>query len=97
MSLYDVSKLSGSSPLRGVSREYGGKPASVATPRPAAAVADQGVSVETGARVAAGPVPVDGDRVSMIRDALKNGSYPIVPAKITDALIAARIMLSSSQ
>lgn len=96
MSLYDVSKLSGTSPLRGVSREYGGKTASVATPRPAAA-ADQGVSVETGARVAAGPVPVDGDRVSMIRDALKNGSYPIVPAKITDALIAARMMLSSGQ
>jgi len=98
ISLYDVSKLSGSSPLRGVSREYGGKTASIATPRPAsAAAADQGVSVETGARVAAGPVPMDDDRVSMIRDALKNGSYPIVPAKITDALIAARMMLSSSQ
>lgn len=96
MSLYDVSRLSGSSPLRGVSREYGGKPAGVAAPH-TAAPADQGVSVETGSRVAAGPVPVDGDRVSMIRDALKNGSYPIVPARITDALIAARLMLSNGQ
>jgi negative regulator of flagellin synthesis FlgM len=96
MSLYDVSKLTGASPLRGVGRDYGGKPASLATPQ-AAALAETGVSVETGSRVAAGPVPVDSDRVSMIRDALKDGSYPIMPARITDALIAARIMLSNGQ
>ena len=37
--------------------------------------------------------PVDHDRVAQIRDALRDGTYPIVPAKIADALIAARLAL----
>lgn len=48
-------------------------------------------------RVSAGAAPVDQDRVQQIRDALKEGSYPIMPAKIADAMIAARLMLSSAQ
>ncbi len=35
--------------------------------------------------------------MQQIRDALKEGSYPIMPAKIADAMIAARLMLSSAQ
>lgn len=96
MSLYDVSRLTGTTPLRGLgSRDSAARTAS--TPREAGiAPADQGVTVETGNRVAAGPAPVDSDRVAAIREALQDGSYPIVPAKITDALIAARLMLSTS-
>ena len=96
MSLYDVSRLTGSTPVRGLgSRDTAAR--TTAAPRETGiAPADQGVTVETGTRVAAGSVPVDGDRVATIKEALRDGSYPIVPAKITDALIAARLMLSTN-
>ncbi|MFC4254912.1 flagellar biosynthesis anti-sigma factor FlgM [Altererythrobacter xixiisoli] len=44
--------------------------------------------------VNAGTTPtVDVDRVSEIRKAVEEGSYPIVPAKIADAMIAAGYLL----
>ncbi len=96
MSLYDVSRMSGPAALRAVSRDLSGGKAE-AKPAVAAQVADRGIAVETGQRVSAGAAPVDQDRVQQIRDALKEGSYPIMPAKIADAMIAARLMLSSAQ
>ncbi len=96
MSPYDVSKLSGAAPMRGTGREaaetLADKPRGNAAP-----VADKGVAVQTGAKVSVGPAPVDADRVAQIRDAIRDGSYPIVPAKITDAMIAAQMLLSSGQ
>ncbi len=95
MSLYDVTRLGGSAPLRPIGRDSAAR--TTGAPREAGvAPTDQGVTVETGSRVSAGSVPVDNDRVAAIRDALRDGSYPIVPAKITDALIAARLMLSTN-
>jgi negative regulator of flagellin synthesis FlgM len=44
----------------------------------------------------AGAAPVDFERVSTIRKAIKSGSYPLVPAKIADAMIAASILLRSA-
>ena len=41
----------------------------------------------------AGQVPVDGERVAQIRKAIQTGSYPVLPVKISDAMIAAGIML----
>lgn len=35
--------------------------------------------------------PVDADRVAEIRKALQEGTYPLVPTKIADAMIAARV------
>ena len=101
MSLYDISRLSGTGAARALGRDLSSsgkaetRPAG--TPAPAPAPADRGIAVETGSRVSAGAAPLDADRVAQIRDALKEGSYPIVPAKITDAVIAARLMLSSGQ
>ena len=41
-------------------------------------------------RVSAGPsAPVDQDRVAQIRKALENNTYPLIPAEIADAVIAA--------
>ena len=37
--------------------------------------------------------PVDNDRVQQIRTALKEGSYPLVPASVADAMIASRFIL----
>lgn len=50
-------------------------------------------SVETTQALQAGQAPVDTDRVAMIRQAVESGSYPLVPAKIADAMIAAGMLL----
>ena len=59
----------------------------VSAPQPA-------VVAETGARdavkVMAAKPPVDLDRVRLIKEALREGRYPIMPAKIADSIIAAR-------
>ncbi|WP_421852842.1 flagellar biosynthesis anti-sigma factor FlgM [Novosphingobium sp.] len=75
----------------------GGKPVQTETagdaPKvPAAAAAPQ---VETSDAVKAGAAPVDQERVETIRHAVETGKYPIVPAKIADAMIAAGMLLRS--
>lgn len=96
MSLYDVTRLSGLGAMRAISRDLSGSKAEARAAH-APDAADRGIAVETGNRVSAGAAPFEADRVAQIRDALKDGNYPIVPAKITDAIIAARLMLSSAQ
>ena len=59
--------------------------------------------VEAGVEVDADPAlggttpPVDAERVAVIRKALEEGSYPVVPSRIADAMIAARYMLSTAE
>lgn len=50
-----------------------------------------GVTVEIGDAASAAAAPVDAERVQAIRAALRDGSYPLVPAKIVDAMIAAQV------
>jgi negative regulator of flagellin synthesis FlgM len=45
----------------------------------------------------AGTPPVDAERVSQIRDAVEEGSYPLVPARIADAMIAASLLLRKAE
>ena len=52
-------------------------------------------TVEAGAALDPGQPPVDVDRVAKIRKAVETGTYPVVPAKIADAMIAAGMMLRS--
>ncbi len=40
-----------------------------------------------------GPIPVDGERVAEVRKAVENGTYPLLPAKVADAIIAAGLLL----
>jgi len=40
-----------------------------------------------------GQPPVDAERVQVIRKAIETGTYPIVPARIADAMIAAGLLL----
>lgn len=40
-----------------------------------------------------GSPPVDTARVDLIRKAVETGTYPIVPARVADAMIAAGILL----
>ena len=55
-----------------------------------------GVAVEI-ATPAANKPPVDNDRVAEIRSALRDGTYPLVPAKIADAMIAAQLKFEIAQ
>lgn len=67
-----------------------------ARPRSAAptGTAASGVSLEVSAPVDAAAPPVDAERVKQIKAALADGSYPLVPTKIADAMIAAQVSLS---
>ena len=40
-----------------------------------------------------GSAPVDTDRVTQIRKAIETGTYPLIPTKISDAMIAAGLTL----
>ncbi len=53
--------------------------------------------IATSDAVKAGEPPVDTERVLTIRRAIEAGKYPITPAKIADAMIAAGILLRSPQ
>ncbi|HKR91731.1 flagellar biosynthesis anti-sigma factor FlgM [Novosphingobium sp.] len=54
-----------------------------------------GAAVETSDALDPGAAPIDTDRVEMIRKAVETGKYPVVPAKIADAMIAAGVLLRS--
>ena len=44
-----------------------------------------------------GKPPVDAERVELIRKAIETDSYPVVPARIADAIIAAGLLLRSGR
>jgi negative regulator of flagellin synthesis FlgM len=92
----ELSKLSGVGATRAVTAsdraQIEARPAPLAgsaAPAPAA-----GISLEVTAASAAATPPVDAERVAAIRKALSEGSYPLVPTKIADAMIAAQVSLS---
>lgn len=53
--------------------------------------------VSTSAALDAGPAPVDNERVAEVRKAVETGTYPLVPMKVADAIIAAGMLLRSPQ
>lgn len=59
------------------------------TPPAATAAVEKSPALDPGAP------PVDTNRVSEIRTAIARGTYPLMPTKIADAMIAAGIMLST--
>jgi negative regulator of flagellin synthesis FlgM len=69
----------------------------VAPPNRANGGEPRGVSVEVGATIGTAletpAPPVDRERVAEIRKALEEGTYPLVPTRIADAMIAARVSL----
>jgi len=71
----------------------------VEKPRPADAVAkgEKDVQVSLANGLETNATPIDQERVEQIRQAIENGTYPLVPAKIADAMIAAGIILRNSQ
>ncbi|MEO0032281.1 MAG: flagellar biosynthesis anti-sigma factor FlgM [Pseudomonadota bacterium] len=68
-----------------------------ATPASTPASTSAAAQVETSDAVKAGSPPIDTDRVTKIRHAIETGTYPVLPAKIADAMIAAGMLLRSPQ
>lgn len=66
-------------------------------PQPASASPIDAPQIATSDALKAGEPPVDAERVLTIRRAIETGKYPITPAKIADAMIAAGILLRSPQ
>lgn len=87
--LNKLQAITGAAALTGADRAAAKDPSRPTSKTDSAAVQDAGVTIEVGAPMGDGP-PVDSDRVAEIRDALREGSYPLVPAKIADAMIAAQ-------
>ena len=50
-----------------------------------------GVAIEVSSAIDTATPPVETERVEQIRKALQDGTYPLVPAKVADAIIAARV------
>ena len=59
----------------------------------ASPLAEPGMVTRSEALSAGAAAPVDSDRVAAIRNAVREGSYPLVPAKLADAMIAASYIL----
>jgi len=89
MSSIELSKLAGISAARPVATgERAPIEARTATPASRAA---GGISIEVSAAADSAAPPVDAERVAQIREALRDGSYPLVPTKTVDAMIAAQV------
>lgn len=78
--------------------------ASAAAPTAASAPSSASASASASAPAAAvqtsqaldpGKPPIDENRVSVIRNAIQKGTYPLLPTKVADAMIAAGLMLST--
>ncbi len=93
----ELSKLPSVSASRAVTAseraQIEARPAPAGSTAPAAP-SSPGISLEVTAANAAATPPVDAERVAAIRNALRDGSYPLVPTKIADAMIAAQVSLS---
>jgi negative regulator of flagellin synthesis FlgM len=92
----ELSKLPGITPARALatSDRAAIESRAPAAPRSPSAALDAGISVEVSAAPEVATPPVDAERVKQIRDAVRDGTYPLVPSKIADAMIAAQVSLS---
>ncbi|GHC91393.1 flagellar biosynthesis anti-sigma factor FlgM [Novosphingobium pokkalii] len=66
-------------------------------PPAASSTSAAAATVATSDATRAGEVPVSADRVAQIRKAIEDGHYPVIPARIADAMIAAGMLLRTAQ
>jgi negative regulator of flagellin synthesis FlgM len=94
MPSFELSKLQGVSAPRALSESDRAQleARNSASAKPGeTAISKSGVAVEVGAALDTSTPPVNDERVAEIKQALKDGSYPLVPTQIADAIIAARV------
>lgn len=81
---------------RGTGAVAQGKATPVASDTARAHAAPQS-AVQRSAALDPGEAPVNADRVAEIRKAIERGSYPVLPMKVADAMIAAGFLLRSGK
>ncbi len=94
MPSFELSQLQGITAPRALSesdRAQFDASSRAASPANDATSGKPGVAIEVGSALDTSTPPVDNERVQQIRNALKDGTYPLVPTKIADAIIAARV------
>lgn len=87
-----LARATGGEALPGANGVAAGAASAAATERPATSAAP---AVETSQALDPGEAPVDMDRVAQIRRAVESGTYPVIPTRIADAMIAASVLLRS--
>lgn len=63
----------------------------------APAQAEAAPSVVRSAALDPGQPPLDAERVAVIRKAIEQGNYPVIPMRVADAMIAAGLLLRSGK
>lgn len=77
-----------------VTRRLATSPArAVGSAAPAAPAASDAAAMVATRALDAGAMPVDAERVATIKKAIEENRYPVVPLKVSDALIAAGLLL----
>ena len=71
-------------------------PAAATSTTPPTAQVTSAAQSMVSSSTSAGAAPVDTDRTAAIKSAIKNGTYPILPTKISDAMIAASLILRTA-
>lgn len=94
MSPTDITRIQGVAGVRPEARSAD-LPAAPEAPRKAPEAAQPAVEVQAAPVVDTSQAPVDTNRVAEIRAAIEQGNYPLMPARIADAMIAAPILLSA--
>lgn len=51
----------------------------------------------TGELLDPGAPPIDAERVSAIRSAIRDGTYPFIPSRVADAVIASGLLLEKGE
>ena len=95
MSPSEIGRIQPIAPGNAVARDYAAASAKSPAESPKDSGAETAVKVETSGSIEPGQPPVDQSRVETIRRAVENGTYPVNPAEIADAIIAAPLLLSA--
>lgn len=93
-------EVGSTSPLGAIQARFSraGSTTGAATPSlsaPGLSAWSESPTVDASAALDPGAVPIDLDRVALIRKAVENGTYPVIPTQIADAMIAAGVLLRS--
>ncbi|MGB7408574.1 MAG: flagellar biosynthesis anti-sigma factor FlgM [Pontixanthobacter sp.] len=96
MSPADISRIASIGAPRSVGRD-GPAETRERPAQPAAPTSQSAVKVEADTTIDTSRPPVDATRVAAIRKALEQGTYPLAPARIADAIIAAPLLLNAAK
>ncbi len=97
MSPSEIGRIQPVTPGRNIRQDHAATAAKSSASLPSESKSENAVKVETSEAANSGQPPIDRSRVEIIRKALENGTYPLSPTKIADAMIAAPLLLSIEQ